>query len=137
ELYEPLSEEKHQKLGVRTTTLPIVHADRDMLFQALANLLDNAVKYTPIGGIIDIHLLTRDGKAVFSICDSGPGIAPAERDKVFQRFYRSDASRSSTGNGLGLSLVQAITHLHGAQITLRGNDPGLCIDLAFPAADSR
>jgi signal transduction histidine kinase len=137
ELYEPLSEEKHQKLGVRTTTLPIVHADRDMLFQALANLLDNAVKYTPIGGIIDIHLLTRDGKAVFSICDSGPGIAPAERDKVFQRFYRSDASRSSTGNGLGLSLVQAITHLHGGQITLRGNDPGLCIDLAFPAADSR
>ena len=132
ELYEPLAEEKHQKLKLLGGAQLTVHADRDMLFQALANVLDNAVKYTPVGGIIEINMSNHGGQPVLSVCDSGPGIAEADQDKVFQRFYRGDASRSSAGNGLGLSLVSAVTRHHGARVCLAGNDPGLCVKLIFP-----
>ena len=132
ELYEPLAEEKHQKLKLLGGTQPVVHADRDMLFQALANVLDNAVKYTPVGGIIEVNISNDGGQPVLSVCDSGPGIAETDQDKVFQRFYRGDASRSSAGNGLGLSLVSAVTRHHGAQVSLAGNDPGLCVKFIFP-----
>ena len=132
ELYEPLAEEKHQKLKLLESTQSIVHADRDMLFQALANVLDNAVKYTPVGGIIEVNISHHGDQPVLSVCDSGPGIAKADQDKVFQRFYRGDVSRSSAGNGLGLSLVSAVARHHGAQVLLAGNNPGLCVKLIFP-----
>lgn len=136
ELYEPLAEEKHQKLKLLESTQSIVHADRDMLFQALANVLDNAVKYTPVGGIIEVNISHHGSQPVLSVCDSGPGIAEADQDKVFQRFYRGDVSRSSAGNGLGLSLVSAVTRHHGARVSLAGNDPGLCVKLIFPPAQN-
>ncbi len=132
ELYEPLAEQKHQKLKLLESAQSMVHADRDMLFQALANVLDNAVKYTPIGGIIEVNISNHRGQPVLSVCDNGPGIAKADQDKVFRRFYRGDASRSSAGNGLGLSLVSAVTRHHGTQVTLADNDPGLCVKLIFP-----
>jgi signal transduction histidine kinase len=136
ELYEPLAEEKHQKLKLLESPQSMVHADRDMLFQALANVLDNAVKYTPVGGIIEVNISNHEGQPVLSVCDSGPGIAEADQDKVFQRFYRGDVSRSSAGNGLGLSLVSAVTRHHGARVCLTGNDPGLCVKLIFPQAQN-
>jgi signal transduction histidine kinase len=132
ELYEPLAEEKHQKLKLLESAQSMVHADRDMLFQALANVLDNAVKYTPVGGIIEVNISNHRGQPMLSVCDNGPGIAKADQDKVFRRFYRGDASRSSAGNGLGLSLVSAVTRHHGAQVSLADNDPGLCVKLIFP-----
>ncbi|HCK75761.1 MAG TPA: two-component sensor histidine kinase [Gammaproteobacteria bacterium] len=132
ELYEPLSDEKHQHLSVNVQTPVAILADRDMLFQALANLVDNAVKYTPEGGYIWLTVTAEASSGVVTVCDSGPGIAPAEREKVFQRFYRADVSRSTPGNGLGLSLVRAVVHLHNGKLALLDNDPGLCIQVALP-----
>ena len=131
ELYEPLAEEKHQRLAFRAAAQPVVLADRDMLFQALANLLDNAVKYTPLGGIIEVVVAQSDAGPSVAVGDSGPGVATADREKVFRRFYRLDSSRSSAGNGLGLSLVNAVARLHRARIDLDDNDPGLWVTLTF------
>ncbi len=127
ELYEPLAEEKSQQVSLRRNGAPTVYGDRDLLFQALANLLDNAIKYTPIGGTISLEV---DDESI-AICDSGPGIPAAEQDRVFQRFYRLDHSRSSPGAGLGLSLVRAVAVLHGIEIELSDNAPGLCVTLRF------
>jgi signal transduction histidine kinase len=131
ELYEPLAEEKHQRLVFRAAPQPVVLADRDMLFQALANLLDNAVKYTPLGGIIEVVVAQSDDGPSVAVGDSGPGVATANREKIFRRFYRLDSSRSSAGNGLGLSLVNAVARLHRARIDLDDNDPGLRVTLTF------
>ena len=135
ELYEPLAEEKQQKLIFQEHHTSNVRADRDMLFQAFANLLDNAIKYTPVGGIISVHCSSHDVNAVFTITDSGPGIPADQRDKIFQRFYRIDKSRSTTGNGLGLSLVQAVARLHGATVTLTDQVPGLTVGFILPRHD--
>ncbi|MCH1521700.1 MAG: HAMP domain-containing histidine kinase [Arenicellales bacterium] len=132
ELYEPLSDEKHQHLSVNVQSPVSILADRDMLFQALANLVDNAVKYTPEGGNIDLAVTAEAYGGSVSVCDRGPGITSTEREKVFQRFYRVDVSRSTPGNGLGLSLVRAVIHLHNGTLTLRDNHPGLCVQVTLP-----
>lgn len=137
ELYEPLAEERHQKLNVIISSEPQVLADQDMLFQAVANIVDNSVKYTPIGGMISLRVSAETDNPVLEISDSGPGISSDERDKVFQRFYRTDTSRSTPGNGLGLSLAGAVLHLHEAHVALSDNDPGLCIRIQFPNALKR
>jgi len=134
EFYEPLADEKQQNLTVNAEDPVVIMADRDMLFQALANLVDNAVKYTPVGGNINLTVWAKKDEARVAVCDSGPGIAPGEREKVFQRFYRTDVSRSTLGNGLGLSLVHAVTKLHNAKLTLHDNQPGLCVELALSCA---
>lgn len=133
ELYEPLAEEKGQTL---TTTIHVskhVSGDRDLLFQALANLMDNAVKYTPQQGRLVLCVTDSPSDVVIEVADSGPGIPAQQRDNVFQRFYRLDESRSTPGNGLGLSLVRAVALLHDAQIQLADNAPGLRVRLVLPA----
>jgi signal transduction histidine kinase len=139
ELYDPLAADKAQQIQVAAPTDPSlalrVHGDRDLLFQALANLVDNAIKYTPPGG--SVHLAAEawhSGGVVLSVADSGPGIPPELRGKVLQRFYRIDASRSAPGHGLGLSLVQAVAQLHGATLELDDAAPGLRVTLGLPAA---
>ena len=132
ELYEPLAEEKRQSLSVETPQSISLFADRDMLFQALANLLDNAVKYTPEGGNIRLSLSSQEYSVSIRVCDSGPGVALDQREKVFHRFYRTDTSRSTPGNGLGLSLVKAVVRLHDGRVSLLDNDPGLCVELSLP-----
>jgi signal transduction histidine kinase len=144
ELYEPLAADKGQRLEVSPAQPdagdgsgdgPRVHGDRDLLFQALANLLDNAIKYTPPGGHIRVAAEpTADGDIVLGVSDSGPGIPPELRDKVLQRFYRVDASRSAPGHGLGLSLVQAVAQLHGAELRLEDAAPGLRVTLRLRRA---
>ena len=115
---------------------PQVLGDRDLLFRALANLLDNAVKYTPAGGRIEILLGARDSAIQLVIADNGPGIPEHARTKVFERFFRLEASRSQPGNGLGMSLVSAVAELHGASVQLADNNPGLRVILKFvPASD--
>jgi len=139
ELYEPLAADKEQRIEVAAPTAPgavlRVHGDRDLLFQALANLVDNAIKYTAPGGSVQLGAEpAAGGRVALSVADSGPGIPAELRGKVLQRFYRIDASRRAPGHGLGLSLVQAVAQLHGATLKLDDAAPGLQVSLALPAA---
>lgn len=132
ELYEALAEEKNQSLSLHLETGLEINGDRDLLFQALANLLDNAVKYTPSGGKINITLQQKQGFVEIIVADNGSGIPVAAREKVLQRFYRLEAARNSPGNGLGLSLVAAVASLHHGQLRLEDNAPGLRVVLVVP-----
>ena len=110
------------------------HGDSELLLQMIANLLENAIRHTPAGTRIGLSLETNSMGATAIITDSGPGIPAEQRDKVFQRFYRLDASRSTSGNGLGLALVSAIAGLHSIAIALEDARPGLKVVLIFPAS---
>ncbi len=134
ELYEPLAEEKGQHLSESIESAAVVNGDRDLVFQAFANLLDNAIKYTPATGNIDVRLEVANARARVTISDSGPGIPSEAYKKVFRRFYRLEESRSIPGNGLGLSLVAAVARLHDAEVKLADNHPGLRVRFNFPAS---
>src|SRR5580692_3290697 len=97
DLYEPIAEDKHVALQVEAKEGAAVHGDRDLLFEAVANLVDNAVKFTPAGGRVQLSLLRREGETVIRVSDTGPGIAETEREAVTKRFYRSDKSRCTQG----------------------------------------
>lgn len=131
ELYEPLAEDSHVTLTCHADPGLTLMGDRHLLFQALANLVDNAVKYTPPGGAANVTVAA-DGDAVEVIVgDSGPGIPAEARERVLDRFVRLDATRSTPGNGLGLSLVKAVARLHDATLTLDDNAPGLRVTMRF------
>ena len=132
DLYEPIAEDKHVALQVEAADGAAVHGDRDLLFEAVANLVDNAVKFTPAGGRVELALLRRAGEAIIRVSDTGPGIPEDERGAVTKRFYRSDKSRCTEGLGLGLSLVAAIVNLHGFRLTI-GGCPGATAEIACPA----
>jgi signal transduction histidine kinase len=123
DLYEPIAEDKGMTLRVEVKEDVTVRGDRDLLLEAVANLVDNAIKYTPEGGSVDLSLFRNGNESIIQVRDSGPGISEDERDAVTQRFYRSDKSRRSEGVGLGLSLVAAIVKLHGFQFTI-SSGPG-------------
>ena len=136
ELYEPLAGERNQSLSISAPGPLWVPGDRNLLVQALANLVDNAVKYTPPGGSIAITA-ERDGRtARVVVSDSGAGIPIELRERVWERFFRIDASRSTPGSGLGLSLVKAVAQFHGARLDLSDNHPGLRITLSIPMQTS-
>jgi signal transduction histidine kinase len=132
ELYEPLAEEKGQQLRAHFAARPTVPGDPDLLSQALANLVDNALKYTPEGGEIEIGVKDEGGRPGVTVNDTGPGIPEADRAAVFRRFHRLDSSRGSPGSGLGLSLVQAVAKLHLLEVRLEDNRPGLRAVLEWP-----
>jgi signal transduction histidine kinase len=132
ELYRPLIEEKGSRLTLHNAPRVVVQADRDMLFQAVANLVDNAIKHTPGGGRIEISLTPRNGGAEIIVADDGSGIPPEEREKVRERFYRLDRSRTTPGAGLGLSLVSAVAARHEGELRLEDNEPGLRAVLSLP-----
>ncbi len=134
ELYEPLAEEKGQSLSLHADTGVYMQGDRDLLFQAMANLLDNAIKYTPPQGLIEITLGEQANNGQITIADNGTGIPEAERQQVFQRFYRLEESRTSPGSGLGLSLVAAVARIHGMTVQLEDNQPGLRVNCEFPTS---
>ena len=129
DLYDPIAEDKRVALGVEAADEAIVRGDRDLLFEAVANLVDNAVKFPPEGGRVDLALLRRDGETVIRVRDTGPGIPEIEREAVTKRFYRSDKSRRTEGLGLGLSLVAAIVKLHGFRFTIVAG-PGCTAEIA-------
>ncbi|MGF6231708.1 signal transduction histidine kinase [Inquilinus ginsengisoli] len=132
ELYGPVAEDKGQTLTTAIEPGVTVPGNSHLLAQAVANLLDNAIKYTPAGGRIRLAV-RRDGDgAVLEIRDSGPGIPEEARGRVLDRFVRLDASRSAPGAGLGLSLVSAVARLHRATLTLADNAPGLQVAMRFP-----
>jgi len=132
ELYTPLVDEQSLRLTVDVPPGITLIGNRGLLAQAIGNLIDNAVKFTPAGG--EIHLAAaRSGPGVtLFVADTGPGIAPADRGQVTKRFVRLDGARSTPGNGLGLSLVEAIVRQHGAILTLDDNQPGLLVTITFP-----
>lgn len=131
ELYEPLAADKKQALLLKVVPCKLL-ADGDLLFQALANIVDNAVKYTPEGGTISLSMLTKNDYVDIYIADNGIGINEDELSKVFQRFYRVEKSRNMQGNGLGLSLVSAVVGLHKGQVSLHQNNPGLKVSIRLP-----
>lgn len=133
ELYDPLAEEKTVSLCCQAQSGLHLSGDRHLLFQALANMVDNAVKYTPAGGQVGVEVTQDDGRVTIAVADSGPGIPADQRSRVLERFVRLDATRTTPGNGLGLSLVSAVARLHGATLSLEDNQPGLRLVLRFPA----
>ena len=131
ELYAPLAEEKNLSLEISARGEPTIRGNKSLISQALANLLDNAIKYTPAGGRIRVSVEERSEGAALCVADTGPGIAPQDRTRVLERFVRLEKSRSSPGTGLGLSLVAAVARLHDAKLTLADNAPGLKAELVF------
>ncbi|MDC3266870.1 ATP-binding protein, partial [Gammaproteobacteria bacterium] len=134
DLYEPLASEKTINFILRSTGHPSVRGDRDLLFQAISNLVDNAIKYVPEGG--GIELVYEDGPkgSRLSVNDTGPGIPTEEKERVFERFYRLSEHRDSIGNGLGLSLVNAVAKFHQTKVLLEDNHPGLSVVWDLPHA---
>jgi signal transduction histidine kinase len=134
DLYGPVAEDGGLTLSVAASPGMVVAGNRELLFQALTNLVDNALKYTRPPGQVRIEVAAVGKTVELRVVDTGPGIPPEERENVTQRFARLDKSRSTPGNGLGLSLVAAITRLHGAQLVLCDNVPhGLAAVIRFPA----
>ena len=140
ELYEPVAEERGIALTAEASTPIIMRGDRQLLGQAIANLIDNALKYgapTAQGGNgwapeVDVRARAHDGVAEITVTDRGPGVPGPERERVLGRFVRLEASRSEPGSGLGLSLVAAVARLHGGALRLEDNEPGLRVVLTLP-----
>jgi len=138
ELYQPVAEEKGITLTDSITPDIAIDGHKPFLSQMLANLLDNAIKYTPSGGQVALELIRSGRSAVLRVDDSGPGVPKEERGRVLERFVRLEASRTSPGSGLGLSLVAGVATLHGADLTLgRAPQGGLRVELTFPLSDGK
>jgi signal transduction histidine kinase len=119
ELYGPMAETRNIRLSTDLADKALVTGDRDLLFEAAANLIDNAIKFTPDDGTVEVQVVGARGQTILRVCDSGPGISEEERQAVTRRFYRTDKSRRTPGVGLGLSLVSAIAKLHGFRLVIR------------------
>ena len=131
DIYEPIAENKNINLRVEVRHRLNVRGDRDLLFEAVANLVDNAIKFTPEGGRVDIELLRGDSETIVRVTDTGCGIGEQEREAVLRRFYRSDKIRSTPGVGLGLNLVAAIVKLHGFRLAIHPG-PGGRVEIVCP-----
>jgi signal transduction histidine kinase len=142
ELYEPLCEDKGIDFAAEFAKDLTVRGNREFMAQALANILDNAVKYTPAGGAIMLRVRRRSsGEVEFSVTDTGPGVPEQDRGRVVERFVRLENSRNEPGAGLGLSLVGAVAEAHGGRLELDEGPgkvgemgPGLRVALIFPRA---
>lgn len=140
EVYEPAAEESGHRLKVDSAVAQgavegaLVQGEKGLLGQVLANLIENALRHTPAGTSIDVSVKRFGAEVVLSVADSGAGIPPDERDNVLRRLYRLEQSRTTSGSGLGLSLVSVIAELHDARLELDSNAPGLVVRLIFPAA---
>jgi signal transduction histidine kinase len=131
DVYQPVAEEKEQALSGTFMPALRVCGDRELLIQLFANLLENAIRHSPPGAKIRVHAISTPAGVRAEVADTGTGIPPASRDKVLQRFVRLEASRTTPGSGLGLSLVVAIAALHEAPLQLLDNAPGLRCVLDF------
>ncbi|HZI48271.1 MAG TPA: HAMP domain-containing sensor histidine kinase, partial [Pyrinomonadaceae bacterium] len=138
--YEPLAEEKGIALKVEAETPAPVKGNRELISQALANLVDNSIKYSEprnetangVPAEIVVRALNEGDRILLTVADSGPGIPEADRSRVIERFVRLEQSRSQPGSGLGLSLASAVARLHGGELTLADNNPGLKSVIALP-----
>jgi signal transduction histidine kinase len=134
ELYEDLAEEKGVALRAEQLDDAVVEVDPNRWRQVLANLVDNAVKYTPSGGRVDVVVRRNGSGAIVEVRDTGIGIAPEELPRIWERLYRGDESRSERGLGLGLSLVKAIVQAHGGQASIESTPgQGTRVELTVPS----
>lgn len=134
ELYEAAAEAHGLQLSIELANPLPVWGDTALVQQALANLLDNAVKFSPPGGRVTLSGEARDGRVRLGVQDQGPGIPDADRARAADRFYRGEAARQTPGYGLGLALARAVAALHGGTLTLGDNAPGLRATLDVPAS---
>ena len=133
EFYQPVAEHRGVSLTLKAEQEIVVWGDRDLLFEAATNLVDNALKFTRRGGRVELLLSSAEQGGILRVSDSGPGIPPGERDFVTRRFYRSEQTREKSGLGLGLSLVAAVTELHGFNFTI-SSGPGCVAQIAFTSS---
>jgi signal transduction histidine kinase len=131
DMYEPIAEDKGITLLIDSADELSTHGDRDLLIEAVANLVDNAIKFTPADGRVEIRLFRRNGENIVRVKDTGSGISEHERDAVLRRFYRSEKTGHTSGLGLGLSLVTAIVKLHGFRFTIAPGS-GCVAEIACP-----
>jgi signal transduction histidine kinase len=135
ELFEGVAKDRNISLTYTAALVEPLRADRRRLQRALANLIDNALKYTPAGGRVEVLLSGNAERVEIAVRDSGPGIPPQELPHLFERFYRGDRSRHLPGNGLGLSLARAVAHAHGGEIRVESSPgTGCTFTLSLPAA---
>ena len=135
EMYEDVADERGVQVETAVTSDLVANVDRNRLRQVLANLLDNAIKYTSSGGKVEIRARREGDAAVVEVKDTGAGIPPEELPRIWDRLYRGDKSRSTRGLGLGLSLVKAIVHAHGGEVSVRSAPgQGSTFVLRLPAA---
>jgi signal transduction histidine kinase len=133
DMYDPIAEDKGIALLIHSADELCTYGDRDLLIEAVANLVDNAVKFTPGGGKVEIGLIPGQGESIVRVKDTGAGISESERDAVLRRFYRSDKAGNTSGLGLGLNLVAAIARLHGFRLTIVPG-PGCVVEIGCPYA---
>ena len=139
ELYEPVAEEQGVALEAMVPATAAVTANRELVAQALSNIVDNAIKYSAGSGDtpkVVVSLLRDAGGVIMEVADNGPGIGEDDRERVTERFVRLEQSRSQPGSGLGLSLAKAVMKFHGGGLELSGRNPGLSVRMVFPG-DSR
>ena len=135
DLYGPIAEEKCIAFVFDADPVEPIYGDRDLMIEAVANLLDNAIKFVPAGGMVRLSVSAAENGPVIRVADNGPGIPEAERDAVLTRFYRVDKSRHINGHGLGLSIVLAIVKLHEFELTVGDASPGCVFELRCHALD--
>jgi signal transduction histidine kinase len=133
ELFDAAAEDQGGHLDAVGDRRALVTGDRDLLFDAVANLVDNAIKHGREAGRVTVEVRDYNGRALIAVADDGPGIPAGECQYVFKRFYRLERSRRTPGNGLGLSLVAAVARLHGVQIEMLDKEPGVEFRLWFPS----
>lgn len=132
ELFDAAAEDCSVSLTAEGDVRALMVGDRDLLFDAVSNLVDNAIKHGREAGCVTVRVENGTHGTALTVGDDGPGIPEREIEHVFKRFYRLERSRRTPGNGLGLSLVAAVARMHGAHIELRDNAPGLRVRLHFP-----
>jgi signal transduction histidine kinase len=132
ELYQPQAEQQDIALQVSPGSGQQVMGHRQLLAQALANLIDNALKFTPAGGRVQITAQADGGRLVLTVADNGPGIPAGDRVRAVEPFVRLSDTPSREGAGLGLSLAAAVARLHGGSLRLEDNQPGLLVTLDLP-----
>jgi signal transduction histidine kinase len=134
--YGPVAEDTHHEIRAQIAPGVSVNGDAELITQMCANLIENAIEHTPEGSTISVRLAPTSPHVLVVVADDGPGIPPAMRDRVCKRFVRLESSRTTAGSGLGLSLVAAIAHLHGIDLDLGDNQPGLRVILRFAPSDA-
>ena len=129
EFYEPLAESKSIRMTLETQSPVQIQGDGDLMREAVSNLIGNAIKFTPDHGTVGISVVREDGLPIVRVRDSGVGVEPAERDKIFQRFYRTSSGHRVPGSGLGLSIAAAIANLHEFDLRFNDNNPGAVFEM--------
>jgi len=137
EFYEPLGRSKSISMTFEASPPVSAHGDADLMREALSNLIDNAIKFTPEGGAVRVSVGMEDGRPTIRVSDNGSGVRPGERDKIFDRYYRTERNGRIRGSGVGLSVALAIANLHGFDLKVSDNNPGAVFELSRRADAGR